>query len=259
MAVCYAACPDEPLSEWSLDLQSEAPVNPHAPNLSRGVMPAQLLPVSGFLVPPPKAQEDHALQELIMRINGGSLAYLRVPTPLVYRWAALCGRWAPDLQVFVAQALRHTGNLDNFLVQPAAVDHHSGHYGLLECSIAAAELALNPRHDPTQLQPLPSEIDELEQVCSVAAFLFDLGKVFDPRPADDTQRCVEPLTPYSDLSRCWRSSWKALAGRNTVLAAWMYHVGRNTGSKAVAVEIARRLTHNAVKAAWRMPSSLQQG
>jgi len=235
-------------------------VTPHVPDLSRGVMPAQLLPVSGFLVPPPKAQEDHALQELIMRINGGSLAYLRVPTSLVYRWAALCGRWAPDLQVFVAQALRHTGNLDNFLVQPAALDHHTGHHGLLECSIAAAELALNPQHDGAGLQPLPSEIDELEQVCSVAAFLFDLGKVFDPLPAEDTRRGAKPvLTPYTDLSRCWRSSWKALAGRNTVLAAWMYHVGRDTGSKAVAVEIARRLTHNAVKAAWRLPSTARRG
>ena len=173
------------------------------------------------------------------------------------RWAALSGRWAPDLQTFVAQALRHTGNLDNFLVQPAALDHHSGAYGLLECSITAAELAMNPCHRPGSYEPLPPQLDELEQLCSVAAFLFDLGKVFDPRPREDTQRRSQPvLVPYSDLSRCWRSSWKALNGRNPVLAAWMYHVGRSSPSRAEPVEIARRLVHNAIKHAWRTRSSV---
>ncbi|HJV62644.1 MAG TPA: hypothetical protein VJ743_16980 [Albitalea sp.] len=229
----------------------------HAPDLSRGVMPAELLPVSGFIVPPRKGQDDHALQELIMRVNAGSLSYLRVPAPLVYRWAALCGRWAPDLQTFVAQALRHTGNLDNFLVQPAALDHHRGLHGLLECSITAAELAMNPCHVPGSYEPLPPLLDELEQLCSVAAFLFDLGKVFDPLPKDDSRRGAQlQLTPYADLSRCWRSSWKALSGRNPVLAAWMHHVGRAGRSRSESVEIARRLVRNAVKAAWRVPSTL---
>jgi hypothetical protein len=36
----------------------------------------------------------------------------------------------------------------------------------------------------------------------------------------------------------------------------MYHLGRATPSKAPAVEMARRLTRNAVKAAWRVQSSL---
>jgi hypothetical protein len=220
-------------------------------------MPAELLPVSGFIVPPKKGQDDHALQELIMRINAGSLSFLRVPSGLVYRWAALCGRWAPDLQTFVAQALRHTGNLDNFLVQPAALDHHSTSYGLLEASISAAELAMNPCHTPGSFEPLPPELDELEQLCSAAAFLFDLGKVFDPMPCDDAPRADDPLlTPYTDLSRCWRSSWKALSGRNPVLAAWMHHVGCDAASQSESVEVARRLVRNAVKASWRAPSSL---
>ena len=230
----------------------------HAPDLSRGVMPAEMLPVSGFIAMPPRTQDDHALQELIMRVNAGSLAYLQVPASLVWRWAALCGRWAPDLQTFVAQALRHTGNLDNFLVQPAAVDHHGNAYGLLEASITAAELAMNPCHRPGSFEPLPPLLDELEQVCSVAAFLFDLGKVFDPMPWDDSVRADRPiLRPYSDLSRAWRSSWKALSGRNPVLAAWMHHVARGAPSKAMTVEIARRLVHNAIRASWRMPSTLQ--
>ena len=234
-------------------------MNPHVPELSRGVMPAELLPVSGFIVAPGKrVLDDHALQELIMRINAGSLAYLRVPSSLVYRWAGLCGRWSPDLQTFVAQVLRHTGNLDNFLVQAAAIDHHHGPYGLLEASITAAELVLNPRHDARSLQPLPSHVDDIEQVCSAAAFVFDIGKVFDPLPSEDTQRARHTvLRPYSDLSRCWRSSWKALANRNPVIAAWMYHLGRTAPSKAAAVEMARCLTRNAVKASWRAQSTLR--
>ena len=180
-------------------------------------MPAELLPVSGFITAPTKSPDDHALQELIMRVNAGSLAYLRVPPSLVYRWAALCGRWSPDLQSFVAQALRHTGNLDNFLIQPAALDHHNGAYGLLESSITAAELTMNPSHRPGSFEPLPPQLDELEQVCSATAFLFDIGKVYDPHPSVDVIRSHEPiLAPYSDLSRCWRASWKALAGRNPV-------------------------------------------
>ena len=251
------ACAGAADPESSVDLRSEARLNSHVPDLSRGVMPAELLPVSGFIVPPKKGQDDHALQELIMRINAGSLAYLHVPSSLVYRWAALCGRWAPDLQTFVAQALRHTGNLDNFLVQPAAVDHHSGAYGLLEASITAAELAMNPCHLPGSFEPLPPLLDELEQLCSAAAFLFDLGKVFDPMPCDDSLRVDETvLTPYSDLSRCWRSSWKALSGRNPVLAAWMHHVGGDKPSRSESVEVARRLVHNAVRASWRAPSAL---
>lgn len=231
----------------------------HPPELSRGIMPAELLPVSGFMAVVGKnATHDHELQELIMRINAGSLAYLRVPSSLVYRWAGLCGRWSPDLQTFVAQVLRHTGNLDNFLVQPAATDHHHGPHGLLEASITAAELVLNPRHDARSLQPLPAEIDDLEQVCSVAAFLFDIGKVFDPMPSEDALRTYGgALTPYSDLSRCWRSSWKALVNRSPVLAAWMHHLGRAPASKAPAVEVARQLTRNAVKASWRLPSTLR--
>jgi hypothetical protein len=229
----------------------------HVPDLSRGIMPAQLLPVSGFIAQS-RVADDHALEELIMRVNAGSLAYLRVPSSVVYRWASLCGRWSPDLRTFVAQVLRHTGNLDNFLVQPAATDHHHGPHGLLEASITAAELVLNPRHEARSMQPLPAEIDDLEQVCSVAAFLFDIGKVFDPMPSEDALRTYGgSLTPYSDLSRCWRSSWKALVNRNPVLAAWMHDLGRAPASKAPAVEVARQLTRNAVKASWRLPSTLR--
>jgi hypothetical protein len=221
-------------------------------------MPAELLPVSGFIESRKVAADDHALHDLILRVNGGSLAYLKVPASLVFRWAALCGRWAPDLQIFVAQVLRHTGNLDHFLIQPAATDHHYGVHGLLESSLAAAELAICADHEPGSFKPLPAHVEELVQVCSVAAFLFDVGKVFDPQPHDDRLRRMRPvLTPYKDLSRCWRSSWKALYGRNPVLAGWMYHVGRPTGCRASAVKVARHLTHNAVKAAWRTPSTLR--
>ncbi len=229
----------------------------HPSDLSRSsVMPAELLPVSGFIVRR-RASEDNALHDLILRVNAGSLSYLGVPSSLVYRWACLCGRWAPDLQSFIAQVLRHTGNLDHFLVQPAALDHHSGHYGLLESSITAAELAMSAQHDAQTFRPLPAEIDELHQVCSATAFLFDIGKVFDPTLRFDAPRGERALlTPFTDLSRCWRSDWKALYARNPVLACWMHHLGRSDRGRATPVRVTRSLAHNAVRAAWRTPSAL---
>lgn len=238
-------------------MPSEVPLNSHLPDASRAVLPAYLLPVTGFIAGT-KGSDDNPLHDLILRVNAGSLSHLGVPAGLVYRWACLCGRWAPDLQMFVAQALRHTGNIDHFLVQPAARDHHAGDHGLLEASITAAELAMCAQHDPRGFQPLPIQIDELQQVCSVVAFLFDLGKVFDPVPGFDWERGMQAeLTPYSDLSRCWRSSWKALRARNHILAAWLYHVSRPSPCGASAVEVVRSLAHNAVKAAWRTTSLLR--
>ena len=218
----------------------------HPPDLSRSsVMPAELLPVSGFILRRNKVSEDNPLHDLILRVNAGSLSYLGVPPSLVYRWACLCGRWAPDLQTFIAQVLRHTGNLDHFLTQPAALDHHSSHYGLLETSITAAELAMSAQHDPQSFRPLPAEVDELHQVCSATAFLFDIGKVFDPVLHSDAPRAERSLLlPFADLSR------------NPVLAGWMHHLGRSDRGRATPVRVTRSLAHNAVKAAWRTPSAL---
>ena len=96
-------------------------------------------------------------------------------------------------------------------------------YRKFEAGLAAAELAICADHDAGSFKPLPAHVDE------PAAFLFDVGKVFDPQPDDDRLRRVRPaLTPYKDLSRCWRSSWKALYGRNQVLAGWTYHVARTS-------------------------------
>jgi len=218
-------------------------------------MPAALLPVSGFITP--AKNEDAALHEIIVRINAGSLSYLGVPYSLVYRWACLSRRWAPQLRTFIAQVLHQTGNLDHFLVQPAAIDHHHRRHGLLEASITAAEYAMNAEHQPGSYQPLPAHVDELQQVCSAAAFLFDVGKVFDPLLADDTRRCTQAtLTPYADLARCWRTAWRALHGRNAIVAAWLFHLARSTPSAASTVNAARSLTHNAVKVAWCTPSAL---
>lgn len=228
------------------------------PHLSRSsVIPAELLPVSGFIPRRRASEEDNPLHELILRVNAGNLSYLGVPSSLVYRWACLCGRWAPDLQTFIAQVLRHTGNLDHFLVQPAALDHHSGDHGLLETSITAAEFAMSVDHDAKSLQPLPPQVDELHQVCSAMAFLFDIGKVFHPTLRADAPRGERPtLAPFADLSRCWRSDWKALYGRNPVLAGWMHHLGRHDRGRATPVRVTRSLAHNAIRAAWNTPSSI---
>ena len=84
-------------------------------------MPAALLPTEDFITPPSGHDAD-PLQDLILRVNAGSRAHLGVPASLVWRWACLCGRFGPELQSFIAHVLRGTGNVDHFLVRPAARD-----------------------------------------------------------------------------------------------------------------------------------------
>lgn len=214
-------------------------------------MPADQLPTKNFMGRGRYARD--LLTDLIARVNGGNLAHLNVPATLVYRWAALCRRWSPDLQMFVAQSLERTYNVDHFLTQPAALDHHHHTHGLLESAITAAELALNADHRTGSFQPLPNRVDDLQQVCSAVAFLFDLGKAYDARVVKDRARASrQTLAPYTDLSRCWRTSWESLSKRNTLLAEWVYQIARDTADPSAAVRAARALTHQAVKASWAL-------
>jgi hypothetical protein len=224
-------------------------------NSSRSVVPADQLPTSGFMGRRKYLRRD-LLSDVVARMNSGNLAHLQVPTALVYRLACLCKRWAPDLQVFIAQVIEGSGHLDHFLTQPAATDHHAGRHGLLEAAITAAELAMNADHDPRSFQPLPFRVDELQQVCAAAAFLFDIGKVLETRIGPDLPRAEgDDLAPYSDLPRCWRSSWEPLRNRHPVLAAWFDQLGRETSDPIAAVRAGRRLVRNAVSASWRAVSA----
>jgi hypothetical protein len=223
-------------------------------NRSRNVFPADQLPVSGFMGRRKYLKRD-LLSDMVLRLNSGNLAHLEVPTLLLYRLSCLCKRWAPDLQVFIAQVLDGTGHLDNFLTQAAALDHHQGRFGLLEASIRAAELAMNPHHNAATLAPLPNKVDELQQVCSASAFLFDIGKVFQPNVKPDAPRELESsLAPYSDLPRCWRASWDVLFNRHPILAAWFDQLTRETPDPIASVRAARSLIRNAVISSWHKPS-----
>jgi len=222
-----------------------------SPNSSRNMLPADQLPTSGFMGRRKYLKRD-LLSDVVNRMNSGNLAHLQVPTTLVYRLACLCKRWAPDLQVFIAQVLESSGHLDHFLTQPAATDHHIGRHGLFEAALTAAELAMDADHDPRTLKPLPFYVDELQQVCSAAAFLFDIGKVMDGRVSADLPRDDgSTLAPYSDLPRCWRSSWEPLVNRHPILAAWFDQLGRETPDPIHSVRSARALVRNAVTASWR--------
>lgn len=223
---------------------------------ARNVLPADQLPTSGFMGRRKYLRRD-LLSDLVVRMNAGNLSHLQVPTALVYRLACLCKRWAPDLQVFIAQVIEGSGHLDHFLTQPAAADHHNSRFGLLEASITAAELAMNASHDARSLQPLPFRVDELQQVCAAAAFLFDIGKVLQTQlPPDAPRDAGVSLAPFADLTRCWRSSWEPLANRHPILAAWFDQLGRETPDPISSVRTGRTLVRNAVRASWRTPSIL---
>ena len=51
---------------------SEVPLNSHLPDASRAVLPAYLLPVTGFIAGT-KGSDDNPLHDLILRVNAGSL------------------------------------------------------------------------------------------------------------------------------------------------------------------------------------------
>ncbi len=223
-------------------------------NRSRNVFPADQLPVSGFMGRRKYLKRD-LLSDVVLRINSGNLDHLQIPTLLVYRLSCLCKRWAPDLQVFIAQVLDGTGHIDNFLTQAAALDHHQNRFGLLQASITAAELAMNPNHNTATLTPLPVKVDELQQVCAAAAFLFDIGKVFQPNLDADAPRELElSLAPYADLPRCWRPSWSMLFNRHPILATWFDQLVRETPDPIASVRTARSLIRNAVISSWHKPS-----
>ena len=50
---------------------SEVPLNSHLPDASRAVLPAYLLPVTGFIAGT-KGSDDNPLHDLILRVNAGS-------------------------------------------------------------------------------------------------------------------------------------------------------------------------------------------
>jgi hypothetical protein len=218
------------------------------------LLPADQLPISGFMGRRKYLKRD-LLADLVGRINSGNLEHLQVPAMLVYRLSCLCKRWAPDLQAFIAHILESSGHLDHFLTQPAALDHHQNKFGLLESSITAAELAINPGHQASSFEPLPFKVDELQQVCSATAFLFDIGKVFQSQLTADTPRELEfSLNPYADLPRCWRASWEPLSQRHPILAAWFDQLARSVPDPIASVRAGRGLVHNAVMASWHHSS-----
>jgi hypothetical protein len=238
----------------NMSITQESDVIFDSSNRSRNVCPADQLPTSGFMGRRKYLKRD-LLSDLVSRLHSGNLAHLQVPPMLLYRLSCLCKRWAPDLQVFMAQVLESTGHLDYFFTQAAALDHHTERFGLLRTSISAAELAMNPRHRAALLEPLPTRVDELQQVCAAVAFLFDMGKVMQPGLLVDSPRELETsLAPYTDLQRCWRSSWEALSIRHPILAAWFDQLGRQTPDPIASVRAARSLVRNAVVSAWHQGS-----
>lgn len=171
-----------------------------------------------------------------------------VPTSLYHREAhmrrlrALLRRLEPSLQTVFMLAMSDAQVQRRFFWRVGAADHHGYPGGLFDQSVRAAELA--------QAQDYPS--DHERGLATLAALLFDVGKVFDPRLASDHERKSaglrpHPMTPLR-LERALSAvegMWPALPDQMRRLLAAPQAVGASAASARLA-----RSVHAAVLQSW---------
>jgi hypothetical protein len=102
------------------------------------------------------------------------------------RLRRLLGRLEPALQALFIAALPSASSQHRFFRRMAALDHHLYPGGLFDQSVEAAERAFGAWH--------PSERER--GIATVAALLFDIGKLADPKLGPDFVRTGPALAPH---------------------------------------------------------------
>ncbi len=103
------------------------------------------------------------------------------------RLRTLLSRLAPELQAAFIAAMVDSRLQRRFLWRIGAADHHGYPGGLFDQSVCAAEIAYAQCHASEHERDL----------ATVAALLFDLGKVGDRRLSADAPRSVGGLEPHA--------------------------------------------------------------
>lgn len=115
------------------------------------------------------------------------LPSLRCLQPAVLkRLRLLLGRLSPAAQGIFMSVMASGSTQLRFFHRPAALDHHARPGGLFEQSVHAAELAYSAQHS--------SETER--DAATLAALLFDLGKLVDPQVGHDLLRAGPRLEPH---------------------------------------------------------------
>ncbi len=170
------------------------------------------------------------------------------------RLRTLLTRLAPELQAaFVAVMV--DGRLQRgFLWRIGAADHHGYPGGLFDQSVCAAEIAYAQCHATEQDRDL----------ATVAALLFDLGKVWNPRLTADAPRLAGGLEPVGQML-CLEPGLRRLDQVAPSVAIRLRAVLGATSAEATVEEQGlqhlRRRVRQAVRASWSAPtfSHLDQG
>ena len=143
------------------------------------------------------SDEEGELRVLSARITMPTLTTAWLPTALYHREVhmrrlrALLLKLEPELQAVFMLCMSDAQVQRAFFSRVAAADHHCYPGGLFDQSVRAAELA-HAQHYASERQ---------RGVATLAALLFDLGKVSEGVLRADSTRCAAGLTPHPLTAR----------------------------------------------------------
>ncbi|MBA3591600.1 hypothetical protein [Methylibium sp.] len=161
------------------------------------------------------------------------------------RLRLLLGRLSPAAQALFMSVMASGRTQLRFFRRTAALDHHARPGGLFEQSVHAAELAYTAQH--------PSEAER--DAATLAALLFDLGKLVDPQVGHDLLRAGPELEPH--VMTCLRvlPACDLMERHDAVLASTVRGL-LVPGSDEVDHSLYQRVRH-AVERSWLASSFVQ--
>lgn len=164
------------------------------------------------------------------------------PQPVVLkRLRLLLGRLSPAAQGIFMSVMASGSTQLGFFHRPAALDHHPRPGGLFKQSVHAAELAYAAQH--------PSEAER--DAATLAALLFDLGKLAHPQVGHDLLRAGPELEPHAMTRLRVLPACDLLERHDAVLANTVRGL-LVPGSDEVDFSLYQRVRH-AVERSWLAP------
>jgi len=170
------------------------------------------------------------------------------------RLRTLLSRLAPELQAAFMAVMVDGWLQRSFLWRIGAADHHGYPGGLFDQSVCAAEIAYAQCHATEQDRDL----------ATVAALLFDLGKVWNPRLSADAPRLAGGLEPFGlmlGLEPGLRRLEQVAPLVATRLRAVLGAPSAEATSDGQGLQHLRRRVRQAVRSSWSAPecSNLDHG
>ena len=126
----------------------------------------------------------------------------------MHRLLALLSQLEPGLQAVFMATMQDSRAQRGFFLRPAASDHHSYPGGLFDQSVEAAERVFNDAHASRRER----------DAATLAALLFDLGKVLDPCLSPDKPRLEASLEAHPRAPLSFERALATVSGAQPDLA-----------------------------------------